>query len=146
MVKITTKQLQLDINIRDEQTAATIAKELPDIRIDENKSVKMEMSLSAHGFRKYWMLHNVGADATTIYATMKKPDVESSYQNWGHGILPHSKSTDFFGSHGSKQAVDLDGAIITVISENLRGKKRKQVFRGNMFGVTEISCDPKRPK
>ena len=141
MVGITEKQLELDVEVREEQNLLLRSKELPMLQLQA--SGNSGGGGSSKGRIYTIRVTNIGANAQSIRGKMDYEGVDLRAANRAftaqgaeYNLQIHTIDSPDFPS-----GVDHE---LTIVSTNLRGHERRQVFRVGNFPPEEIVCEPPR--
>ncbi|MEP2534057.1 hypothetical protein [Shimia sp.] len=137
MVGITTQQLELDIDVRRDQSAAQRSKELPYIQLRGGGSSAMD------GVRNYkFYVRNVEAACLDLNVEMEETDeIQGIARSLGY-LNENSESEFTVRSLKEKLIVPEKSYVLSFISKNIRDQSRKQVFVITNGRVVLESCDP----
>ncbi len=138
MVGITEKQLDLDIAVRDEQVRSSVSRELPLLRCASGGNGS-SAKLNARYFT--FRLINIGPDATDVTLFLDDAQIQKDPRELG--MIANKQQKDFRFNIPLNPDGSWDWeANLTVLSVNIRGKKREQIFRIGNFRPEVISCIP----
>lgn len=141
MVKITERQLDLDIEVREEQNALARSKELPLFQLHSRGNTGVPNS---GGRRKYmFALRNIGQSASYVRISLNSENVQLNAPNWAYtepGKV-HEFNIETLVGHNFPDGEDIEAKIE---SANIRDQVRTQQFTIGNFQPVEISCEPPR--
>jgi hypothetical protein len=135
MVRITEKQLELDIQTHDKDSRLTASRDLPFFQL--SKLPKDDApTLSQYQIEEF-KLANAGAHANSVHLSLSPSTISITPDRF-----------DSFPS-GESQRINLpvefgilNAASLIVESTNLRGRARRQEFRLGWDGAQMVSCFP----
>ena len=140
MVITAERQLQLDIEVREEQNRLLVSKELPYFQLERRGGFSAGNSTWNHSFR----IRNIGASAANV--RIKTAGKSVSDQTREIPFLESTHSDEFnIQSIGSTRLTHDGSAYVEIFSENNRGMKRYQEFELFDDGPPKlISCTPEQ--
>ncbi|MEL6684378.1 MAG: hypothetical protein AAFX89_04960 [Pseudomonadota bacterium] len=141
MVGITERQLNLDIEVRDEQNRISISRDLPYFQATAIGSAPGPGGNPTRRFR--YQLTNIGADAAEVMLTLNSDLVSLSPERFNY--TPKQKAHDFSITTINEPEFPKDTEILLVVScENVRGQARMQEFKIGNFNPELLTCVPQQ--
>jgi hypothetical protein len=137
IVKTAEKQLELDIEVREEQTRLFVSNELPLFQVEPRGG-----SGTGHGYRYDFLVRNVGADATTYTLSMTGGD--DAFPDRDLNFLQTGQSYEFsIPRNESTSSLEENWAELTISCTNKRNWTRVQKFSiSSHQHVKPISTEP----
>ncbi|WP_421701413.1 hypothetical protein [Aliiroseovarius sp.] len=137
MVGITEQQLKLDIKVREEQTKASISKELPFLQL------KRGGGSSSGGRHRYdFTLTNIGAACTEGTLTLEKNDDIALTNNLVPYLDRNSAHQFSLAANDGRMLDETTIYTLEAATTNIRGQKRLQRFEFGSVQPTLVYCDP----
>ena len=140
MVTTAERQLQLDIEVREEQNRLMISKELPYFQLERRGGSGAGNSNWNHSF----LIRNIGASAANIQITTEGNSISEATREVPFLDTTHSYEFNIQSLNTTRLTHD-GAANVEILSENNRGKRRFQKFELSDDGPPKlISCTPEQ--
>lgn len=140
MVTTAERQLQLDIEVREEQNRLLVSRELPYFQLERRGGSGTGNSSWNHDF----LIRNIGASAANVQITPEGKSISAAKREVP--FLDTTHSYEFSIQSINTTRLTHDGpAHVEILSENNRGKRRFQKFELSDDGPPKlISCTPEQ--
>ena len=133
MVEVTKQQLELDIVVRKEETAALLSKQLPLIVVEGGGGTNMGQN---SGRIYHFILKNIGAPAKSLSVTLDNDTV--SLQDKDFGYLGYEAEVKLGVRTYRSKNLPEKGCTLTVTSKNIDGRSKVQHYLIGNFPIQEV--------
>ncbi|OOY29148.1 hypothetical protein BMI90_02485 [Thioclava sp. L04-15] len=137
MVGITERQLNLDIEIRDEQNRLDVSRELPFFKVFGKGNSSAGGSRGTRSFR--FGFKNFGADAIDLKISLDDKGILPSAKTLGP--VERGKEIEYSFNVENDRGYDWK-AVLKIECQNIRDQVRVQEFRIGNFPPDLLSCTP----
>jgi hypothetical protein len=137
MVRITEKQLNLDIEVRDKEKVVAAERDLPFFQLSEIHSTDLP-TISIIKTKVYKMT-NFGSHATNVSLSLGRSG--SNIDPGSFASFPHNETREIRITTGTYSA---ESGALVITSSNHKQQERRQEFGIGMSGPRMLTCFPEQ--